>query len=72
MISRPVLELKQFKKIWFEPNECKEVSFIITKEDLVYINSDGNNVLEPGTFTLFIGKSSDQTISEHFEYVIKK
>jgi beta-glucosidase len=72
MISRPILELKQFKKIWIEPNERKVVSFTITKDDLTYINAEGETVLEPGTFTLFVGKSSIQTISEHFEYIINK
>lgn len=57
-ITRPVKELKGFKRIKLAPGESKEVSFHINTSDLAFYNQAGNEVTEPGEFYLWIGGSS--------------
>jgi beta-glucosidase len=62
-VTRPVKELKGFKKIWLEPGQSQSVSFIIDPEMLSFYNKDMKWVIEPGTFTIMVGTSSDKTDS---------
>ena len=57
-ISRPVRELKGFKKIHLKAGESKEVSFDITPDLLKFYDVNLKEVLEPGQFDLMIGTSS--------------
>ena len=57
-VTRPVKELKGFKKINLAPNESKIVTFKITPDMLAYYDLDMNYVVEPGKFTLMVGSSS--------------
>lgn len=57
-ISRPEKELKNFKKVMLKPGEKKEVSFEITKNDLMFYNSDLKYDWEPGDFNIYIGTNS--------------
>lgn len=68
-VTRPVKELKGFKKISLKKGETKTVSFEITVEDLKFYNSDLQFVAEPGRFQLFIGTNSDATDKIEFDLV---
>lgn len=57
-ITRPVKELKGFKKIKLKAGESKKVNFTISVNDLKFYNSDLKFVAEPGDFKLFIGGNS--------------
>jgi beta-glucosidase len=57
--ARPVKELKSFKKIWIEAHQTKTVEFTISKNDLIYFDPNGNNLLESGEFQLMVGSSSE-------------
>ena len=57
-ITRPVKELKGFRKIELKPGESKTVLFTISVEDLKFYNSDLKYVAEPGDFKVFIGSNS--------------
>lgn len=57
-ITRPVKELKGFKKIEINAGETKTVSFSITPEDLKFYNSDLKFDWESGDFEIMIGTSS--------------
>ena len=56
--TRPVKELKGFKRISLEPGEIRNVSFEITPELLSFYDIDMNYVVEPGDFEIMIGNSS--------------
>ncbi len=56
--TRPVKELKGFKKVALKAGETKSVSFDITVNDLKYYNYDLKYVAEPGEFKVFIGGNS--------------
>jgi beta-glucosidase len=70
-VSRPVKELKGFQRVNLKKGESKIVSFTITPEMLKYYNSDLKWVMDPGTFEVMIGGSSDQFLSKSFEVVGK-
>jgi beta-glucosidase len=57
-VTRPVKELKDFKKVSFKPGEKKTITFTITTEDLSFYNSDLKWGSEPGEFTVFVGGNS--------------
>ncbi|HEX2974341.1 MAG TPA: beta-glucosidase BglX [Bacteroidales bacterium] len=57
-ISRPVKELKDFRKVLLQPGEKKNVEFQITTDDLKFYNSDLKYDWEPGEFVIYIGTNS--------------
>lgn len=62
-ITRPVKELKGFRKIALKAGETKTVTFIITPEDLKFYNSDLKFDWESGDFDIMIGGNSRDTKS---------
>ncbi len=57
-VTRPVKELKGFKRIELEPGESKTVAFPLTPEHLSFTNIEMLNVTEPGEFEIMVGNSS--------------
>ena len=57
-ITRPVKELKGYKRISLKPHEKKKVSFIIKLQDLKYYNNHLEYGVEKGKFNVWIGASS--------------
>ena len=57
-VSRPVKELKNFKKVMLQPGEKKEISIDITTKDLMFYNSDLKYDWEPGDFIIYVGTNS--------------
>lgn len=57
-VSRPVKELKGFRRVHLMVGERADVSFTVTKEMLSYYDAVGNMVFEPGRFELMVGSDS--------------
>jgi beta-glucosidase len=57
-VTRPVKELKGFKKVSLRPEETAVVDLEITPESLAFFDVDMNYVVEPGDFTIMVGTSS--------------
>ena len=57
-VTRPVKELKGFKRVSLEPGETQTVTFDITPQSLAFYNVDMHEVVEPGDFEIMIGNSS--------------
>lgn len=57
-ITRPVKELKGFRKIAIDPGETKTIVFEISPEDLMFYNHDLNYVWESGEFEIMVGGNS--------------
>ena len=57
-ITRPVKELKGFKRIHLKKGESQVVEFTITPEMLKFYDYDLNYVCEPGGFDVMIGPNS--------------
>ncbi len=65
-ITRPVKELKGFKKVFLKAGESKIIDFILSVNDLRFYNSQLDYVYEPGDFHLFAGGSSDTNLKTEF------
>ena len=59
-VTRPVKELKDFKRINLKPGEQKTVAFDITSDKLAFYDADMKWTAEPGDFTIMVGSSSDK------------
>lgn len=57
-LSRPVKELKGFKRINLKKGETKTVSFTITPDDLMFYNQQLEYKCEPGDFNIMVGPNS--------------
>ncbi|RPD90695.1 beta-glucosidase BglX [Aureibaculum marinum] len=69
-VTRPVKELKGFKKIALKKGESKTVNFTISVEDLKFYNSNLEFIAEPGEFEIGIASSSDFEFKHSF--ILKK
>ena len=58
-VTRPVKELKGFKKIKLNPGETQTVQFTLDKETLGFYDQQMNWIVEPGAFNIMVGGSSD-------------
>ncbi len=57
-VGRYLKMLKGFQRITLQPGETKKVSFKLGFDELNILNQDMKKVVEPGTFTISVGKSS--------------
>ena len=57
-VTRPIIELKDFKRISLQPGETKTVEFTITPDKLWFYDLNMKRVVEPGTFDIMVGPSS--------------
>lgn len=57
-VTRPVKELKKFQKLFLQPGESRELTFVLSTEDLKFFNSDLKWDWESGKFNIYIGTNS--------------
>lgn len=55
--AAPRWQLRGFRKLNLLPGEQKEVSFTLLPEDMLLVNDEGESVLEPGAFEIYVGGS---------------
>lgn len=70
-VTRPVKELKDFKRISLKPGESKTVEFVITPDKLSFLDLHMNDVVEPGWFDVMVGTSSVKYETVKLEVVAK-
>lgn len=58
-VTRPIKELKGFRKIMLKPGETQQVSFQLRPGDLAFYHRNMDFKAEAGEFKLFIGRDSD-------------
>ena len=63
-ISRPIKELKAFKKVPIKAGDTKEIAFTLRKEDFSFYDGNGDLVFEPGEFAIQIGPNSRDVITQ--------
>lgn len=66
-VTRPVKELKGFKKVFLEPGESRKIRFDLSSEDLRFYTQDMSFKAEPGVFKVFVGGNSAETLEATFE-----
>jgi len=57
-LTRPIMELKDFKRISLAAGESKVVEFTITPDKLSFLDLNMKRVVEPGWFDIMVGPSS--------------
>jgi beta-glucosidase len=68
--SRPVRELKGFRRITLQPEQKHEISFIVGREEQNYWSGAKNGwVIEPSDFDVWVGNSSTATLHDSFSVV---
>ena len=68
-VSRPLKELKGFKKVAIKKGETVTVEFELTPEDTMFYNVELQYVWEPGEIQVFIGKDSNVANYKSFQLV---
>jgi len=66
-LARPIKELKGFELVEIKKGETKTISFTLTNAELGFFDNDGNYLVEPGTFKITVGGSSDKGLEGSFE-----
>ena len=65
-VTRPVRELKGFKRVTLAAGEKRQVEFILTSKELGTLDRDLRFAVEPGEFRVFVGNSSDANLQKSF------
>ncbi|NQU07532.1 MAG: glycoside hydrolase family 3 C-terminal domain-containing protein, partial [Candidatus Abyssubacteria bacterium] len=69
-VTRPVKELKGFKRVSIKPGEMKAVTFTLFVNQLGFYDEDMNFVVKPGVIEVMVGAASDDIrLSGEFEIV---
>ena len=58
-ITRPVRELKAFRKLRLAPGETETVRFTLRAADLAFYGLDNRPVVEPGLFDVWVAPSAE-------------
>ncbi len=65
-VETPDRSLKGFSRIVLNPQEAKNVIFRIPQDQLAVWNAEGNWTVEAGQYTLWIGGSSQASLTTKF------
>jgi beta-glucosidase len=68
-VTRPVRELRGFRRVTLQPGATQTLRFTLRPDDLALYDRDMRRVVEPGTFTVWAGGSSAATLSALFRVV---
>jgi beta-glucosidase len=61
-LSRPVKQMKQFKKIYLSVNETRSVAFTLSLEDMMFYDQHGKRVYEAGYFNVYVGNLTSRFV----------
>ena len=64
--TRPVRELKGFRRVALKAGQEAELEFVITPEDMAFCRKDMKFAQEAGEFTVWVGESSNATLEGKF------
>ncbi|HEX4923840.1 MAG TPA: beta-glucosidase BglX [Bdellovibrionales bacterium] len=70
-MTRPLKQLRGFKKVYLNPGESREVEMRITLDDLKFFNRELKRIAEPGEFEVMVGGNSNDLKTASF-WLIKK
>ena len=68
-VTRPVKELKGFRRVRLEPGQQITVAFELHTDDLAFFGRDNTLITEPGEFHAWIGGSSETELRTEFRIV---
>lgn len=70
-LTRPIKELKGFKKLMIKSGETKTVSFTIDAKTLQFYTANKTWEVEPGDFNVWVGGDSTTNLKETFSVIDK-
>ncbi len=65
-ILRPIRQLEGFDRVSLTPGQTRTVTFTLNKDNLGYYDNNGQFVLDPGAFDVFVGDSSTGGLQGQF------
>jgi beta-glucosidase len=68
-VTRPVKELKAFRRVRLEPGETVTLDFVLHTDDLSFFGRDMKRTVEPGEFHAWVGGSSDTHLRTEFRII---
>ena len=68
-LTRPVRELKGFRRVHLAPGETQIVELALPADELAFFNNQEERVLEPGKFEVYVGGNSLAPLAGTFELV---
>jgi len=57
-VTRPVKQLKAFKKVELKPGQQETLHFTLTPQDMSFIGLDMKRIVEPGEFRVMVGNET--------------
>jgi beta-glucosidase len=70
-VTRPVKELKGFERVSLRPGESRHLMFRLGPPELGLYNRSLRFVVEPGTFNVILGSSSEGSLATSFQVIRK-
>jgi beta-glucosidase len=70
-ISQPVRRLRAFERVTLTPGQTKAVSFSLNRNDVGFYDNMGKFVVEPGQIDVYVGDSSQATLTKSFTVTAK-
>jgi beta-glucosidase len=67
-VAQPVRALKAFRRVALRPGETRTVTFRLGPSSFALYDRQMRHVVEPGTFTVFVGTDSNAALSSRFEF----
>jgi beta-glucosidase len=58
-VSRPIKQLRGFKRVALDPGESRTVTFLLAAEQTAFSGVDGGLIVEPGRIEIMVGTSSE-------------
>lgn len=68
-VTRPVRELRGFRRIELEPGQIETVTFDLHTDDLAFFGRDQQRVVEAGEFRAWVGGSSEAELETGFSLI---
>ena len=66
-VTRPIMELKDFKRVTLESGQTQIVKFKIDRTKLAFWDIKMKYVVEPGEFEVMVGKSCKEYLTASFK-----
>lgn len=67
-VAEPVKALKAFRRVTLGPGERRTIAFKLGADSFALYDRQMRRVVEPGTFTVYVGGDSDARLSSRFEF----
>ncbi len=70
-VTRPIKELRGFRRIALDPGKTETVTFTLGPEELSFLDREMHRVVEPGTFDIMVGGNSVELIETKLNVVAR-